>query len=175
MQIHFLTKLVDQLTLKRRNLLLKTGLILIIAICSTSEIAMSRIAEEEAESTEATQTDATKSHQGSSTEAETPAKPQHAIQFGLPNGNPFDSGSASKHFIWQSGEAADTAQEPAPELTEDPEPITDSDRLIQPYLDSLQRWQYPPDLTDLSKLYNGSRSEGGMKKVLPFPWILTSE
>ncbi|RKU37382.1 hypothetical protein C6496_09850, partial [Candidatus Poribacteria bacterium] len=158
MQIHFLLKFVDQLTLKARNLLLKTGLILIIVISATSEVAVSRIAEEETESTEETQTEATNPRQRAATPdteaSEPPEEHQRYTEFGLSNRNPFDSGSASKHFIWQNRDqqewqALDTAQE-----TEDPEPTTDSDRLIQPYLDSLRRWRYPPDMTDLSKLYN---------------------
>jgi len=157
-QIHFLLKFVDQLTLKARNLLLKTGLILIIVISATSEVAVSRIAEEETESTEETQTEATNPRQRAATPdteaSEPPEEHQRYTEFGLSNRNPFDSGSASKHFIWQNRDqqewqALDTAQE-----TEDPEPTTDSDRLIQPYLDSLRRWRYPPDMTDLSKLYN---------------------
>ena len=56
MQIHFLSNFVDQLTLKKQSLLLKTGITLIIVLCSTSEVVVSRIAEEETEPKKQTQT-----------------------------------------------------------------------------------------------------------------------
>ena len=145
-----------------QNLLLKIGIILTIIICSTPEVAVSRIAEEEAESTEETQTDATQPRQRASTadadaSDETAEENQRSIQFGLSYRNPFDSGSTSKHFIWQESDqpsAVSHQQDQATQTTEDEQPTTDSEQLIQPYLDSLRRWRHPPHLTDLSKLYN---------------------
>ena len=154
MQINFLSKFVDQLTEKKQNLLLKTGLILIIVVCSTFEIAVSRIAEEETEQTSESETsqtiDTTESSQRASIpdpeESETPVENQQYTEFGLSTRNPFDSDSTSKHFIWQ-----DDTEQPV-EIPDQME--SEEDPLIQPYLESLSRWRYPPHLTDLSKLYN---------------------
>ncbi len=140
--------------------LLKIGLIVITVICSTSEAAVGRTAEEETESTSGLKTppttDAINRRQRASTPdidaSETPEENQRYTQFGLFNRNPFDNSSASKHFIWQSGDQPSSAN--SQQETEHQDPATDSDHLIQPYLDSLRRWRNPPHLTDLSQLHN---------------------
>ena len=171
-QINFLPKFADQLTSKKQNLLLKTGLILIIIICSTSEVVVSRIAEEEdAEPTSELQTppptDTTQPRQRVSTAdpdaSETSMENRRYTEFGLSTGNPFDSGTESKHFIWQ-----DDTEQPAEEL--DPAEA-EEDPLIQPYLDSLRKWRYAPYLTDFKKLYDGAKAKGMKRYRLPM--ILT--
>ena len=150
MQIYFLSNFVSQLTLiiKRLNPLLKTGIILISVLCSTPEIAVSRIAEEETEPKKQTQIDPTTPDNSStapdSDESETPPVNQPSTGFGLFTRNPFDNDKESKHFIWQEEK----------EQIEVPEQAEEEDLLIQPYLDSLRRWRNPPDLTDLNKLYD---------------------
>ena len=165
MQIHLLSNFVNQLTLKRQNLLLKIGIILIIVICSTSEVVVSRIAEEETEPKKQTQTDpATPENLATVPDSGTPKyhlKIKRNTGFGLFTRNPFDNDSKSKHFIWQEEK----------EHIEVPDQIEEEDRLIQPYLDSLRRWRNPPYLTDLNKLYNWKPKPSAMKKALPSPWI----
>ena len=83
--------------------------------------------------------------QGSSlTDNREPTTENPKIGFGLFTRNLFDNGSKSKHFIWQEEK----------EQVEVPEQIEEEDLLIQPYLDSLRHWRYPPHLTDLNKLYD---------------------
>ena len=158
MQIHPLLKFVNQLTLNGQNLLLKTGLILTIVMCATFDVAVSRDAEEAAESPAQSETAATtdpaESRQPAATpdsdESETSEENQRLSEFGLSNRNPFDNGNTSQHFIWQRSDQRSAVNGQQEQATEDQQP----DPLIQPYLDSLQRWRYPPHLTDLSKLYN---------------------
>ena len=132
----------------RQNLLFKIGLILIIVISLTSDVAVSRIAEEETEIKDETQKDPTISRQRATVPSDDPERSsenQHSTEFGLFNQNLFNRGSKSKHFIWQD----EKEQVEGPDETE-----TEKNLLIQPYLDSLRRWRNPPELTDLSKLYN---------------------
>ncbi len=171
MQIHPLLKFVDPPILKEQTLLLKIGIIFTLVICATFDVAVNRITAEETALTEETQTETTKSSEhtaipADSDKPETSEENQRSIPPGLSNLNPFNGWSKSKHFIWQSGsqQAAgsnqqegwgiDTPQEQTARSTEDQQPINDSDRLIQPYLDSLRRWRNPLYLTDFSELYN---------------------
>ena len=70
MQIHFLSTLVNQLALKTQHLLLKTGILFIIVVCSTSEVVVSRIAEKEAEPQNSNQPSAASSQQADSPSAD---------------------------------------------------------------------------------------------------------
>ena len=119
-----------------QNLLYKIGLLLIIVLSSTPTVVVSRIAEEnDAPQTETT----TPSNSVTVPDSDVPETPSED-EFGLFNRNPFDTGRAPKRFIWQDEK-------------EQPEKDEES-RHIQPYLDSLHRWRNPPELTDLSKLYD---------------------
>ncbi len=123
-----------------QNLLYKIGLLLIIVLSVTSDIAVSRIAEENDETQAETTAPSDSVTVPDSDEPETPAEKRNDSAFGLFNRNPFDTGPSSKRFIWQD-------EKEQPEADEE-------SRHIQPYLDSLRRWRNPPELTDLNKLYD---------------------
>ena len=123
------------------GLLFKIGILLIIVISAMSGIAISRIAEENDEAKEETLPPSDSVAAPESVASETPSEDENTTGIGLFNRNPFDPRLSPKHFIWE------------PEEAESPEQETENG-LIQPYLDSLRRWQNPPELTDLSKLYD---------------------
>ena len=122
------------------GLLFKIGIFLIIVLSVTSDVAVSRIAEENEETKPETSTSSDSVTVPDSGASETPAEDEKPTGIGLFNRNPFDPDLSPKHFIWQ-----DKAEPPEKEA---------ENRLIQPYLNSLRRWRTPPELTDLSKLYN---------------------
>ena len=135
-----LSKLAVHHSLRCVGLLFKIGLLLIIILSSTPTVVVSRIAEEnDAPQTETT-TPSDSVPVSDSDKPETPSEDGNNSGFGLFNRNPFDTDRAPKRFIWQDEK-------------EQPEKDEES-RHIQPYLDSLRRWQNPPELTDLSKLYD---------------------
>ncbi len=140
MQKNPLSKLAVHHFLRCSGLLSKIAILLIIVLSSTPTVVVSRIAEEnDAPQTETT----TPSDRGTVSDTDTPETPSedgNDREFGLFNRNPFDTDRAPKRFIWQDEK-------------EHPEKDEES-RHIQPYLDSLRRWQNPPELTDLSQLYD---------------------
>ena len=140
MQKNPLSKLAVHHFLRCLGLLYKIGLILIIVLSTTSDIAVSRIAEENDEPQIETITPSDSVPVPDANAPEIPAEERNESEFGLLNRNPFDTGGAPKHFIWQ-----DEKEQPEKDA---------EDSGIQPYLDSLRRWRHPPELTDLSKLYN---------------------
>ena len=140
MQKNPLSKLAVYHFLRCLGLLYKIGLILIIVLSTTSDIAVSRIAEENDETQTETITPSDNATTPDSGDPKTPSEDGNYSEFGLLNRNPFDTGGAPKHFIWQ-----DEKEQPEKDA---------EDSGIQPYLDSLRRWRHPPELTDLSKLYD---------------------
>ena len=140
MQKNPLSKFAVHHFLRCLGLLFKIGLILIIVLSATSDIAVSRIAEENDETQTETITPSDNATTPDSGDPKTPSEDGNYSEFGLLNRNPFDTGGAPKHFIWQ-----DEKEQPEKDA---------EDSGIQPYLDSLRRWRHPPELTDLSKLYN---------------------
>ena len=121
-----------------------------------SEVAVSRVAEEEIEPPSSTPTEApTPAPQpADTTQTFSPTRREYT-EFGLSTHNPFDTRNEPKHFIWQETEVPETPE------TEDP--------LIQPYLDSLRRWQTPPDLTDLNKLDEWKPKPKGQETGIALP------